>query len=129
MSTSCTRQRTPEVIVLPDTFEERRSLRFFVKRKPSEHAVRAQLVVYLSSAQALGASMLGRIRMNNGIERINRKSRKRTRIVGTFPDGNSALMLVTARLKYIVKHEWGKRRYPDMSKLEEMDELRGEAEG
>lgn len=73
--------------------------------------------------------MLGRIRMNNGIERINRKSRKRTRIVGTFPDGNSALMLVTTRLKYIVKHEWGKRRYLDMSKLEEMDELRGKAEG
>lgn len=43
--------------------------------------------------------------------------------------GNSALMLVTARLKYIVEHEWGKRRYLDMSKLEEMDELRGKAEG
>ena len=27
------------------------------------------------------------------------------------------------------KHEWGKRRYLDMSKLEEMDELRGKAEG
>lgn len=49
--------------------------------------------------------------------------------IGTFPDGNSALMLVTARLKYIVEHEWGKRRYLDMSKLEEMDELRGKAEG
>lgn len=34
-------------------------------------------------------------------------------------------MLVTARLKYIVEHEWSKRRYLDMSKLEEMDELRG----
>lgn len=38
-------------------------------------------------------------------------------------------MLVTARLKYIVEHERGKRRYLDMSKLEEMDELRGKAEG
>lgn len=62
--------------------------------------------------------------MNNGIERINREIRRRTRVVGTFPDGNSALMLVTARLKYIVEHEWGKRKYLDMSKLEEMDELR-----
>lgn len=70
-----------------------------------------------------------RIRTNNGIERVNREIRRRTRVVGTFPDGNSALMLVTARLKYIVEHEWGKRRYLDMSKLEEMDELRGEAEG
>lgn len=70
-----------------------------------------------------------RIRTNNGIERINREIRRRTRVVATFPDGNSALMLVTARLKYIVEHEWGKGRYPDMSKLEEMDELRGKAEG
>lgn len=38
-------------------------------------------------------------------------------------------MLVTERLKYIVEHEWGKRRHLDMSKLEEMDELRGKAEG
>ena len=70
-----------------------------------------------------------RIRTNNGIERINREIRRRTRVVGTFPDGNSALMLVTARLKYIVEHEWGKRRYLDMSKLEEMDELSKKAEG
>lgn len=70
-----------------------------------------------------------RIWTNNGIERINREIRRRTRVVGTFPDGNSALMLVTATLKYIVEHEWGKRRYLDMSKLEEMDELRGKAEG
>lgn len=70
-----------------------------------------------------------RIRTNNGIERINREIRRRTRVVGTFPDGNSVLMLVTARLKYIVEHEWGKRRYLDMSKLKEMDELKEKAEG
>lgn len=69
-----------------------------------------------------------RIRTNNVIERIKREIRG-TRVVGTFPDGNSALMLVTARLKYIVEHEWGKRRYLDMSKLEEMDELKEKAEG
>lgn len=70
-----------------------------------------------------------RIRTNNGIKRINREIRRRTRVVGTFPDGNSALMLVTARLKHIAEHEWGKRRYLDMSKLEEMSEMRGKAEG
>lgn len=36
---------------------------------------------------------------------------------------------VTARLKYIVEHERGKRRCLDMSKLEEMDELKEKAEG
>lgn len=70
-----------------------------------------------------------RIRKNNGAERINREIRRRTRVVGTFPNGNSALMLVTARLKYIVEHEWGKRRYLDMSKLEEMDLAEGKGGG
>ena len=51
-----------------------------------------------------------RIRTNNGIERINREIKRRTRVVGTFPDGSSALMLVTARLKYIAEHKWGERR-------------------
>ena len=35
----------------------------------------------------------------------------------------------TARLKCIAEHEWDKRRYLDMLKLEEMDELKGKAEG
>ena len=70
-----------------------------------------------------------RTRTDNGIKRINREIRRRTRVVGTFPDGNSALMLVTARLKHIAKREWGRRRCLDMSKPEGMDELRGKAEG
>ena len=60
-----------------------------------------------------------RIRTNNAIERLNREIRRRTRVVGTFPDGKSALMLVTARLKYIVENEWGRRRYLDVSVLED----------
>ena len=56
-----------------------------------------------------------RIRTNNAIERLNREIRRRTRVVGTFPDGNSALMLVTARLKYVAESEWGSRRYLDVS--------------
>ena len=46
-----------------------------------------------------------RIRMNNAIERLNREIRRRTRVVGTFPDEKSALMLVAARLKYIADSE------------------------
>ena len=38
-------------------------------------------------------------------------------------------MLVAARLKCIAEREWGKRRYLGISKLEEMDELKGKAEG
>ena len=57
----------------------------------------------------------------NAIERLNREIRRRTRVVGAFPDGKSALMLVTARLKYIAENEWGRRRYPDVSLLEEKE--------
>lgn len=60
-----------------------------------------------------------KIRTNNAIERLNREIRRRTRVVGTFPDGKSALMLVAARLKYVADSEWGSRRYLDVSLLEE----------
>ena len=60
-----------------------------------------------------------RIRTNNAIERLNRKIRRRTRVIGTFPDGRSALMLVTARLKYVAESEWGSKRYLDVTLLDE----------
>uniref|UniRef100_UPI003209B7D0 IS256 family transposase n=1 Tax=Enorma massiliensis TaxID=1472761 RepID=UPI003209B7D0 len=60
-----------------------------------------------------------RIRTNNAIERPNREIRRRTRVVGAFPDGKSALMLVTARLKYVAESEWGSRRYLDVTLLDE----------
>lgn len=51
------------------------------------------------------------IRTNNPLERIIREIRRRTRVVGSFPDGNSALMLVAARLRHIAGTSWGTRRY------------------
>ena len=60
-----------------------------------------------------------RIRTNNAVERLNRETRRRTRVVGTFPDGKSALMLVTARLKHVAGSEWGARRYLDVTLLDE----------
>ncbi len=60
-----------------------------------------------------------RIRTNNAIERLNREIRRRTRVVDAFPDGKSALMLVTARLKYVAESEWGSRRYLDVTLLDE----------
>ena len=60
-----------------------------------------------------------RIRTSNAIERTSREIRRRTRVVGTFPDGRIALMLVTARLKYVAESEWGSRRCLDMSLLHE----------
>ena len=58
-----------------------------------------------------------KIRTNNVIERMNREIRRRTRVVGTFPDGKSALMLVCARLRYVSGKEWGPKRYLCMKYL------------
>lgn len=60
------------------------------------------------------------IRTNNPQERIMREIRRRTRVVGAFPDGRSALMLVAARLRHVATSQWGKRRYLDMSRLREV---------
>lgn len=60
-----------------------------------------------------------RIRTNNMIERLNREIRRRARVVGSFPDGRSALMLICARVRYVTSSEWSTRRYLDMSRLGE----------
>ena len=54
----------------------------------------------------------------NVIERLNREIRRRTRVVGTFPDGNSALMLVCARLRHVAGTQWGNKKYMNMKHLE-----------
>lgn len=60
-----------------------------------------------------------RIRTNNMIERLNREIRRRTRVVGSFPDGRSALMLICARIRYVTANEWPNRRYLDTSRLDD----------
>ena len=60
-----------------------------------------------------------RIRTNNPLERLMREIRRRTRVVGAFPDGNSALMLVAARLRHVAGTRWGTRKYMNMSRLAE----------
>jgi transposase-like protein len=60
------------------------------------------------------------IRTNNPMERINREIRRRTRVVGAFPDGHSALMLVAARLRHVAATKWGTKRYLQMSRLAEV---------
>lgn len=61
-----------------------------------------------------------RIRTNNTLERINREIKRRTKVVGTFPDGESALMLVCARLRHVASSEWGAKRYLNMEHLRSM---------
>ena len=48
-----------------------------------------------------------RIRTNNAIERLNRELKRRTKAIGAFPDGQSALMLECARLRHVAATSWG----------------------
>ena len=62
-----------------------------------------------------------RIRTNNLTERVNREVRRRTRSIGAFPDGNSALMLVCTRLRYVASNDWGQKRYLNMKHLYDLE--------
>ncbi len=62
-----------------------------------------------------------RIRTNNPLERIMREIRRRTNVVGAFPDGNSALMLVAARPRHIAGTRWSNKCYLNMDLLKEME--------
>ena len=65
-----------------------------------------------------------RIRTNNPLERILREIRRRTRVVGAFPDGQSALNLAAARLRHIAGTAWSTKRYLNIELLKEQN-MRG----
>ena len=62
-----------------------------------------------------------KIKTNNPMERLLREARRRTKVVGAFPDGQSALMLVAARLRHVSATRWGTRKYMNMKLLDEME--------
>lgn len=62
-----------------------------------------------------------RIRTNNTIERLNREIKRRTKAIGAFPYGQSALMLVCARLRHVAGTQWGTKRYMNMDHLYHME--------
>ena len=62
-----------------------------------------------------------RIRTNNPIERILKEVKRRIKVVGAFPDGESALMLTAARLRHVAYSKWSTKKYLNMDLLREMD--------
>ncbi len=69
-----------------------------------------------------------RIRTNNPLERVMKEIKRRTKVVGAFPDGNSALMLSAARLRHVAGTRWGTRKYLDMNRLYELEREREQQE-
>jgi transposase-like protein len=62
-----------------------------------------------------------RIRTNNPLERLLREIKRRTRVVGAFPDGQSALNLAAARLRHVAGTAWSTKKYLNMELLKDMD--------
>jgi transposase-like protein len=89
------RQKAVQVI------EKLRGLRLTTAAQLVEGAVEETLAYY-----AFPEEHWRRIRTNNPLERILREIRRRTRVVGAFPDGQSALNLAAARLRHIAGTAW-----------------------
>lgn len=68
-----------------------------------------------------------KIRTNSPLERIMREIRRRTRVVGAFPDGQSCLNLAAARLRHIAGTQWSTKRYMNMRPLLRTEETLTEA--
>jgi putative transposase len=98
-----------------------------VEKLMSMKLAKAAQIVREGAGETLGYFAFPRehwrsLKTNNPLERINREIRRRTRVVGAFPDGRSALMLVAARLRHIAGTKWGTRRYLDLKRLAELDQ-------
>jgi putative transposase len=65
-----------------------------------------------------------RIRTNNPLERFLREIRRRTRVVGAFPDGQSALNLAAARLRHIAGTTWSAKTHLNIELLKD-HQMRG----
>lgn len=91
-----------------------------MKLKDAAKLVREQIVETLGYYE-FPREHWRQLRTNNPLERVMREIRRRTKVVGSFPDGRSALMLVAARLRHISGSKWGTRRYLDMRRLFEAE--------
>ena len=94
--------------------EKLRGLRLTKAAELAESAVEETLAYYSFSEEHWR-----RIRTNNPLERILREIRRHTRVVGAFPDGQSALNLAPARLRHIAGTAWSTKRYLNMELLKD----------
>jgi hypothetical protein len=77
--------------------------------------------------EAVAAPLAAATRLRSYSKVSVREIRRRSRVVGSFPDGQSALMLAAARLRYIAGTRWGTRQYMNMERLKEQKQEAAEA--
>src|SRR5215472_13432117 len=122
-SQPCSRRSTPEDLAAARekairVIEKLRGLRLSRAAELVETAIEETLAYY-----AFPEEHWRRIRTNNPLERILREIRRRTRVVGAFPDGQSALNLAAARLRHIAGTAWSTKRYLNIELLK--DQMKG----
>jgi transposase-like protein len=61
-----------------------------------------------------------KLKTNNPLGQLMREIRRRTKVVGAFPDGQSCLNLAAARLRHIAGTQWSTRRYMNMEPLNQL---------
>ena len=99
--------------------EKLRAVRLTMASDLVEAAVEETLAYY-----AFPEEHWRRIRTNNPLERILREIRRRTRVVGAFPDGQSALNLAAAKVRHIAGTSWSTKRYLNIELLRDQ-QMRG----
>jgi len=77
------------------------------------------------AVMALPAKYRKRLRTTNMMERLNREIRRRERVIGIFPNDESALRLMGALLAEF-NEKWQQRRYLDMDEYRDWVAARGE---
>src|SRR5689334_6884523 len=97
--------------------EKLRGLRLTKAAELVEAAVEETLAYYAFPEEPLAAHP-------HPLERILREIRRRTRVVGAFPDGQSALNLAAARLRHIAGTAWSAKRYLNIELLKDQ-QMRG----
>jgi transposase-like protein len=100
-----------------DVVKKLRAMKLKAAAELVEHSIHETLTYYAYPPQHWL-----KIKTNNPMERLLKEARRRTKVVGAFPDGNSALMLVAARLRHVSSTSWGTRKYMNMKLLNEMDQ-------
>jgi len=99
-----------------DVVEKLKAMKLRAAAELVEHAIHETLTFFAYPPQHWL-----KLKTNNPMERLLKEVRRRTKVVGAFPDGHSALMLVSARLRHVSATTWGTRKYMNMRLLEEMD--------
>ena len=56
--------------------------------------------------------------VSNVLERLNREIRRRTRVVGSFLNSSSTLMLVCTQLHHVASPQRGNKKYMNVKHLE-----------